>query len=111
MIKTILVTPPAKVAHYRPATTGRTKAPRSCSELGICQGRAPACKAECAAPVPQVNVTNAAAATTATRPDHPGRDMSPWDAIAFYGAVTLTSLLSVAVVGVGAGYVYALWAA
>ena len=117
MMKTIWVTPPAQVAPYRPAATSRTKAPRSCGELGICQGSTPACQAECAAPAHQVKATSYTSATPRAVCD-PDDDLDPdqpdgsgnWGAIAHYTGLVVGGLLSVAVFGAAAGYIYAKWA-
>ena len=116
MMKTVWRTPPAKVAPYRPATPSQAKAPRSCGELGICQGRSPACKAECAAPVLQPNLANY---TSATRvpfcdpeddidPDHPDGE-SNWSVIARCAGLLLGGLLGGVFLSATAGYIYAKW--
>lgn len=116
MMKTVWRTPPAKVAPYRPATRSQSKAPRSCGELGICQGRTPECKAECAAPVPQLNLANY---TSATRvpfcdpeddidPDHPDGE-SNWSVISRWAGLLLGGLLGGVFLSATAGYIYAKW--
>jgi hypothetical protein len=80
-------------------------AKRTCTQLGVCQSRTPACS-QCTGCVPHGDPAD----DTDYDPERPDGDGN-WDTIAGYLATAIATLMTVAFFGVTAGYVYANWVA